>query len=128
MGASGRPLPGTKVDFIPDVSPRAMAKTTELLKNREMPRAYLIWLIILVVGTTAIFVFLTRVEGLMGLLIKIATVLSFLTAPFYAGLNLRLVTSKHMPKEHRPALWLYVLGWIGMAVLIGFSLWYLFTL
>ena len=111
-----------------DASPRAMAKTTELLKNREMPRAYLIWLIILVVGTTAIFVFLTRVEGLMGLLIKIATVLSFLTAPFYAGLNLRLVTSKHMPKEHRPALWLYVLGWIGMAVLIGFSLWYLFTL
>lgn len=111
-----------------DASPRAMAKTTELLGKREMPKAYMAWLLVLVIGTTAIFVFLTRVEGLMGLLIEIATVLSFLTAPFYAALNLRLVTSKYMPEEHKPAKWLYLLGLAGMVILIGFSIWYLFTL
>ncbi|WP_435579745.1 NRAMP family divalent metal transporter [Gilvibacter sp.] len=111
-----------------DASPRAMARTTELLREREMPKAYLTWLIILVVGTTAVFVLLTRVEGLMGVLIEVATVLSFLTAPFYAGLNMRLVTSKHMPDEHKPSKPLYFLAWIGMITLIGFSIWYLFTL
>ena len=111
-----------------DASPRAMARTTELLREREMPKAYLTWLIILVVGTTSIFVLLIRVEGLMGVLIEVATVLSFLTAPFYAGLNMRLVTSKHMPEEHKPSKPLYILAWIGMITLIGFSVWYLFTL
>lgn len=111
-----------------DASPRAMARTTELLQNKEFPRAYLIWLLILVIGTMGIFIFLTKVEGLMGLLIKVATVLSFLTAPFYAGLNLRLVTSKHMPKEHQPPKWLSTLAYTGMIILIGFSLWYLWTL
>ncbi|MDC7998543.1 Nramp family divalent metal transporter [Gilvibacter sediminis] len=111
-----------------DASPRAMARTTELLRDREMPKAYLTWLIILVLGTTGIFVFLTRVEGLMGILIEVATVLSFLTAPFYAGLNLRLVTSKHMPEQHKPSKPLYILAWIGMLTLISFSIWYLFTL
>lgn len=111
-----------------DASPRAMAQTTELLREREMPKAYLIWLIILVVGTTTIFVLLTTVEGLMGVLIQVATVLSFLTAPFYAGLNMRLVTSKHMPEDHKPSKPLYLLAWIGMITLIGFSIWYLFTI
>jgi Mn2+/Fe2+ NRAMP family transporter len=93
-----------------------------------MPKAYLTWLIILVVGTTTIFILLTRVEGLMGVLIQVATVLSFLTAPFYAGLNMRLVTSKHMPEDQKPSKPLYLLAWIGMITLIGFSIWYLFTI
>ena len=40
----------------------------------------------------------------MGFLVKIATVLSFLTAPFYAILNYYLITSKHTPKEWQPKL------------------------
>ena len=38
----------------------------------------------------------------MGLLVKFATILSFLTAPFYAILNYTLITGKHTPKEHQP--------------------------
>ncbi len=38
----------------------------------------------------------------MGVLVKMATILSFLTAPFYAILNYVLITGKHTPKEHQP--------------------------
>ena len=55
----------------------------------------------------------------MGVMIKIATVLSFLTAPFYAILNYLLVTGKHMPKEHQPNIYLKVLSWVGIVCLIG---------
>ena len=39
----------------------------------------------------------------MGALVEIATVLSFITAPFYAILNYKLVTSKNMPDQHKPS-------------------------
>ena len=61
----------------------------------------------------------------MGLLVKIATILSFLTAPFYAILNYKLITSNHTPKEHRPGLILKILSFIGFAFLIGFTIWFL---
>ena len=38
----------------------------------------------------------------MGRLIKVATILSFLTAPFYALTNYILIASKHTPKDGGP--------------------------
>ena len=64
----------------------------------------------------------------MGLLVKIATVLSFLTAPFYAAANLILVTSSHMPEKHRPKKWFRVASMLGILFLIGFSVIYLTVL
>jgi Mn2+/Fe2+ NRAMP family transporter len=57
--------------------------------------------------------------------VKIATILSFLTAPFYAIANMVLVSGKHMPKRHRPARPLMVLSYAGIVFLVIFSLWYL---
>jgi Mn2+/Fe2+ NRAMP family transporter len=64
----------------------------------------------------------------MGMMIKVATILSFLTAPFYAILNYILITGKHTPKEHQPTIYLKVLSWIGIAFLFGFSGWFLCNL
>jgi Mn2+/Fe2+ NRAMP family transporter len=64
----------------------------------------------------------------MGQLVQIATVLSFITAPLYAFLNYRLVLSDQMPKEHQPKIGLKVLSIIGLAVLTGFTLFYLLSL
>nr|WP_321231723.1 Nramp family divalent metal transporter [uncultured Psychroserpens sp.] len=105
-----------------DASPRAMAKTTTLLFGDILKRSYLMWILILITGTILIFFFL---KSEMGLLIKIATILSFLTAPFYAIINYRLISSNHTPKAWRPSMKLHVLSWMGILFLIGFSIWYL---
>jgi len=108
-----------------DASPRAMHKTTQLLFNNNFKKGYLFWILTLVFGTILIF-FAFASE--MGLLIKIATILSFLTAPFYAVINYKLISSKHTPKAWRPSLILHILSWSGIVFLIGFSIWYLTTL
>ncbi|GGK26659.1 hypothetical protein GCM10007962_21180 [Yeosuana aromativorans] len=108
-----------------DASPRAMDKTTELLFNKSSKYGYLGWIILLTLGTIGIFFFL---DSEMGLLIKIATILSFITAPFYAIINYKLISSKHTPKAWHPSRQLHVLSWLGILFLIGFSVWYLTTL
>ena len=80
-----------------DASPRAMSKTIQLLFNKDKSY-YLPWLLVLGLGTGAIFLFLLSE---MGQLVQIATVLSFVTAPLYAYLNFRLILSKQMPKKYQ---------------------------
>lgn len=105
-----------------DASPRAMAKTTKLLLGNTIRHTYLFWILVLILGTSLIFLFFLSE---MGLLIKIATILSFLTAPFYAIINYRLISSQHTPREWRPSTAMHILSWSGIAFLIGFSIWYL---
>ncbi|MBT8260910.1 MAG: divalent metal cation transporter [Bacteroidia bacterium] len=108
-----------------DASPRAMQKTSELLFNKTFKRGYLIWIAILISGTIAIyFFFLSEMKTL----IMIATILSFLTAPFYAIANYILICSKHTPKAWRPSRFMHTISWLGILFLIGFSIWYLFSL
>lgn len=108
-----------------DASPRSMDKALQLLVGKIFKRGYLYWLLLLSIGTTLIF-FLFVSE--MGILIKVATILSFLTAPFYAIVNYRLISSRHTPKEWHPSLKMHILSWMGILFLIGFSVWYLTTL
>jgi len=108
-----------------DASPRAMAKTTQLLFGNILKRAYLLWIFVLISGTILIFFFL---KSEMELLIEIATILAFLTAPFYAIINYKLISSRHTPKEWQPSTKLHILSWLGILFLIGFSGWYLTTL
>jgi Mn2+/Fe2+ NRAMP family transporter len=105
-----------------DASPRAMSKSLELLTKKTFKKGYLLWILILTLGTLIIF-FVYASE--MGQLIKVATILSFMTAPFYAVINYKLISSKYTPKEWRPSLKLHVLSWLGIIFLIGFSFWYL---
>jgi len=64
----------------------------------------------------------------MGLLVQIATVLSFITTPFYAILNYKLIYSSHMPKEHRPGKFTKILSVLGILFLSGFTVIYLLSL
>ena len=83
------------------------------------------WLLILAGGTVFIFTFLLPE---MGLLIRIATVLSFITAPFYAFLNFKLVLSNQMPEEYKPSKRLKILSVLGLVFLTSFALGYLLIL
>tara|TARA_R110002049_G_scaffold244738_4_gene418638 strand:- start:2075 stop:3289 length:1215 start_codon:yes stop_codon:yes gene_type:complete len=108
-----------------DASPRAMAKTTQLLFKKSSKFNYNFWITLLSIGTVSIFLFLASE---MGLLIKVATILSFITAPFFAIINYALISSKHTPKEWQPSKKTHILSWLGIIFLIVFSIWYLITL
>ena len=108
-----------------DASPRVMHRTSEILFGKQFKRGYLNWLLLLILGTLSIFFFFIAE---MGLLIKIATILSFLTAPFYAILNYRLINSKHTPEEARPSRLLKVYSILSIVILVAFSGWFLSTL
>jgi Mn2+/Fe2+ NRAMP family transporter len=108
-----------------DASPRAMNKTIELLYPKRKRSDYKLWLLILAGGTISIFIFLLSE---MGLLIRIATVLSFITAPFYAFLNFKLVRSDQMPKKDKPGKGLQILSVLGLLFLTSFAVGYLLIL
>jgi Mn2+/Fe2+ NRAMP family transporter len=107
-----------------DASPRTMTRANNLMFNKTTKLTYWFWIIVLGVGT---YIILRYFKDNMGLMVKIATVLSFLTAPFYAILNYLLITGKHTPKEHRPNIYMKILSIAGIIFLLGFSAWYLLS-
>ena len=108
-----------------DASPRAMSKAYELLFPTKIKLNYWFWIVVLSLGT---FIILKYFSDNMGLMVKTGTILSFLTAPFYAILNYILITGKHTPKEHRPSIYLKILSICGIIFLVGFSAWFLLNL
>ena len=108
-----------------DASPRAMHKATELISNKKIKNGYIYWLFFLVIGTITIFF---NFNSEMGTLVKVATIVSFITAPFYAIINYILISSSHTPKKYRPSTFMHILSTIGIFFLLGFGIWYLATL
>ena len=104
-----------------DASPRAMGKSLNLLGYKKLG-GYTFWLVLLSVGTFMIFVFLMSE---MGSLVRVATILSFVTAPIYAILNYTLVTSQFMPKHNRLNFGMKIYSILGIIFLTFFSIWYL---
>ena len=104
-----------------DASPRAMDKSFELLGFKKLS-GYNFWLVILSAGTILIFIFFMSE---MGSLVKIATILSFITAPIYAILNYTLITSKFMPSNFHLSIKMKAYSIIGIIFLSSFSIWYI---
>ena len=105
-----------------DASPRVMNKSIELISEKKIKNGYNYWIIILISGTIFIFFFYLSE---MGSLIKIATILSFVTAPIYAIMNYLLIFSKHTPENFRPSKFMNFLSITGILFLIVFNIWYL---
>ena len=109
-----------------DALPRVMARATTLAqKNKEKPKeTYWIWLTLLIVGALVILQFFIQS---MGQMVKVATILSFMTTPFFAIANYALITGKNTPKIAQPKLGLKIWSWFGILFLISFTIVYLFT-
>lgn len=107
-----------------DASPRAMEKATALLFKTKRFN-YWFWIVFLAIGTLVILFFLL---SSMLMLVKIATIFSFLTAPIFALLNYKLISSKYTPKEHQPSVYMRVVSWLGILFLTCFSFWYIYTI
>ena len=108
-----------------DASPRAITATTDILGIGFKARGYQLWLLILILGTCGILFFLISE---MGALVKIATILSFLTAPFYAICNYLSFRDKSIAKEHRLSKGMHLFCLVSICALVGFSIWYVATL
>lgn len=108
-----------------DASTRAMTNTTNLLFKKNWKKGYLLWISLICVGT---FILLQFFIKNMGFMVQLATILSFLTAPFFAILNYKLITSKHVSEEYQPNLAMRIYSIISIIVLIAFSIWFLTTI
>lgn len=108
-----------------DASPRAMSRTTSLLKIKGIAASYVFWLGILIAGTCVILLFFVSE---MGVLVKVATILSFLTAPFYAICNYLVFKDAGVPEEARLSKPLEIISILSIVALLGFSIWYISTL
>lgn len=104
-----------------DASPRAMSQTLILLNHKKIS-GYNTWILIISIITMIIFVFY---ESEMGALIKIATILSFITAPIYAIMNYSLVNSSYMPKKFKLSKSMKFYSISGIIFLTIFSIWYI---
>lgn len=106
-----------------DASPRSFVNALDLVGIKHH-NGYQYCVVFLSLGTLAILFF-----GLseMAFLVKIATIISFLTAPFYAILNFLLIFGKQSEVKP-PNLFLKLLSILGILFLFGFSVWYLTTL
>ena len=113
-----------------DGGPRAIERSILVLRapgTPVQPCGPLYWwslaaLVALTLIVMALFI------GNLTTMIDFATTLAFLTGPVLGYLNLRAVTSREMPVEHRPGPAMLALSWTGIALLGGTGVFYLITL
>ncbi len=99
-----------------DAFPKVLTKCSELVFIRGSKNLFLF---IVALGTLlTIFYFSNEMRRL----VDIATILSFLTSPFLAYLNYRLIYKTDFPKDSRPHYFIKVLSLVGMFFLITFSI------
>jgi Mn2+/Fe2+ NRAMP family transporter len=140
LGAWSKPLIGlaaftvmfSTMLTVVDGFPRALATLVSRFTGPEVPErvspinrsVYWISLVVLGLGSTAIVGFMLR--SLVAL-VDLATVLSFLTAPFLAWLNHKVILAEEMPKAHRPGPAMVAYSWAGIIFSTAFALYFLWV-
>lgn len=109
-----------------DGFPRALETAVDRLRGPEVepsPRSATYWgaMAVCALGGLTLLVWFT---GSLTVLVDVATVMSFLTAPVLAALNLRAVTGAEMPAADRPGRGLLALHWIGLGLMALFAVAY----
>jgi Mn2+/Fe2+ NRAMP family transporter len=106
---------------------RVMVPTTQYLINTPIPKtysnkSYVIWLLVLASGS---MILVSSFTQNMKQMVDFATSISFLTAPILAYLNLKVMHSNDIPEAFRPSTFTRIISYIGLAILVVFSLVYL---
>lgn len=82
-----------------------------------------IWMLVVFTGTILLITFFTKN---MTDMVDFATILSFIVAPLFGFLNLRVMTDKHLPEKDRPKMWMRIYAVLGIIFLTGFSIFYIY--
>ena len=114
-----------------DAIPRTMSAFVTVLRggdesvsSERLRLGYWAWLLALAGGAVVILALLVQSFSAM---VDLATSLSFVGTPVLAWFNHRAMTSKQVPESHRPARWLVVLSWIGIAFWTVFAIVFVVT-
>jgi len=113
----------TVIDAYPRALGGSMVEIASAAK-KHLPKLYWIWVLFL--SACAILIIGVFTSSMRSLL-DFATVISFLAAPFFAYINLKVVTSDFLPKEYHPKKWLTILSWAGLIFLLGFGVLYVIS-
>lgn len=114
----------TVTDAFPRVISELLNPENHKIQNEKKKwRDYKIWIIVIPILSLGILFFLS---GSFIYLIDFATGLSFLSAPFLAYFNYKLVTGSHMKEEDKPGKRYRIFSLICLGVLSIFSLVYLY--
>jgi Mn2+/Fe2+ NRAMP family transporter len=111
-----------------DAFSRVLRKlTTQLIPHRfdneECRKLYGVWVLLIAVGTgMVLYLFL----GSMKSLVDFATILSFVVAPLVAVLNYLVMQDKNLPESARLGTGMKLACWLGITVLSGFALYYIY--
>ncbi len=84
---------------------------------------YAFWMLVVFTGTILL---LSVFAKNMRHMVDFATILSFIVAPLFGILNLKLITDKHVPEEYRPKIWMRIYAVLGIVFLAGFSIFYIY--
>ena len=110
---------------------RSLQRTVELIFTKKEEKIstkfrtfYVIFLFVISIGALLI---IFQFENDLKTLVDFATILSFLIAPVIAIFNFRLVTGKHLEKEHQPSMLLKILSFAGIVFLSGFAIVFVLT-
>ncbi len=103
---------------------RSVTRTFELLfgGRSQEKRNYVIWTLVLFVGSFVVIYFLA---AKLGKLMNLATTISFLIAPVAGYFNYKIVFSEEVPEDKRPSKTLKILAEAGLVALTLLSIGYL---
>lgn len=110
-----------------DGYPRSLAACCSLLRGLEpegFERIHRAWIFVSAIGASLIVLFL--VKNLLQML-AFAAVISFLTSPVLAYINLKVMCGPNVPKSHHPSKTLLALSWFGIAFFILMSVGYVYA-
>ncbi len=111
---------------------RSLERITQLLfvkktiePKSKLKKTYVAFIFVLATGSLiVVFQFGNNLKEL----VDFATVVSFLIAPIIAIFNFKLVTGKYLAKDSQPPTWLKALSYLGIIFLIGFAIFFIYTL
>lgn len=101
---------------------RVMVPTVHFIGVNKSWNTYTLWLGLLIIGSLGL---VWQFGSNMKTMVDFATTLSFLTAPILAYLNIKVMASDTVPLTHKPSKTTRLISYLGLFVLIAFSLIYL---
>ena len=109
-----------------DAVPRVLKNIVQKLPgNTTFLSSYWFYILLVSAGTLTVLTFFI---SSMGQMIKIATVISFLTAPFIAILNYMVIYKTDLTQDQKPSKGMQYFSVFGICLLVGFAIYYLYVL
>lgn len=109
-----------------DGYPRSFAVTTKMIFSKINLSDKFMHSISIALGGLAGYIIITYFANRLGDLLALAMIISFLTAPVFAILNMKIMYSEKVPLEQQPSKFDKILSIAGIIFLSGFSLIFLY--